>query len=115
MSWGHLGAPRVSQYPKDQLSPGQIEVPSNLPVLFYYLTMSIVYSDPDQPARFAAQKAADDSRALRIEEHFQPGRLAGQRILITGSNRGIGLSLATEAKACKYTPCSPNTPCIYYF
>ena len=77
--------------------------------------MSIVYSDPDQPARFAAQKAADDSRALRIEEHFQPGRLAGQRILITGSNRGIGLSLATEAKACKYTPYSPNTPCIYYF
>jgi hypothetical protein len=62
---------------------------------------SIVYSDPDQPARFAAQKAADDSRALRIEEHFQPGRLAGQRILITGSNRGIGLSLAKEAVACK--------------
>jgi hypothetical protein len=65
---------------------------------------SIVYSDPDQPARFAAQKAADDSRALRIEEHFQPGRLAGQRILITGSNRGIGLSLAKEAVACKLSP-----------
>ena len=62
--------------------------------------MASVFSDPDQPARFAAQQAADDSRALRIEEHFQPGRLAGQRILITGSNRGIGLSLATEAVAC---------------
>ena len=55
------------------------------------------FSDPDQPARFAAQKAADDSRALRIEEHYQPGRLAGQRILITGANRGIGWSLVKEA------------------
>lgn len=57
------------------------------------------FSDPDQPARFAAQKAADNSRALRIEEHFQPGRLAGVRILITGGNRGIGLSLVREAVA----------------
>lgn len=62
--------------------------------------MSSKFSNPDQPARFAAQKAADYSRALRIEEHFQPGRLAGQRILITGSNRGIGLSMVKEALAC---------------
>ena len=55
------------------------------------------YSDPDQPARFASQKAADDSRALRIEEHFVGSRLAGQRVLITGSNRGIGLALCKEA------------------
>ena len=52
---------------------------------------NLTFSDPDQPARFAAQKAADSSRALRIEEHFQPGRLAGVRILITGGNRGFFL------------------------
>ena len=59
------------------------------------------FSDPDQPARFAAQKAADDSRALRIEEHFVGSRLAGQRVLITGSNRGIGLAMV-----CLSIPCS---------
>ncbi len=58
------------------------------------------YSTPDQPARFAAQKAADNSRALRIEEHFQPGRLAGARVLVTGANRGLGLALVREAVAC---------------
>lgn len=64
---------------------------------FQKVTSMSAFSDPDQPARFAAQKAADDSRALRIEEHYQPGRLAGQRILITGANRGIGWSLVKEA------------------
>ena len=59
--------------------------------------MAASFSNPDQPARFAAQKAADDSRALRIEEHFVGSQLAGQRVLITGSNRGIGLALCIEA------------------
>ena len=62
-----------------------------------HVSMAASFSNPDQPARFAAQKAADDSRALRIEEHFVGSQLAGQRVLITGSNRGIGLALCIEA------------------
>ena len=58
------------------------------------------FSTPDQPARFAAQKACDNSRALRIQEHFQPGRLAGTRVLVTGANRGLGLAIVKEAVAC---------------
>eukprot|EP00937_MAST-01D_sp_MAST-1D-sp2_P005920 g5920.t1 len=55
---------------------------------------------PDQPARFAAQKAANDTRALAIEQHFEQALLAGKRVLVTGSNRGIGLAIVREAVAC---------------
>lgn len=58
------------------------------------------YSNPDQPARFAAQKAANDQRALRIEEVFDSSALSGQRVLVTGANRGLGLTLVQEAVAC---------------
>ena len=54
----------------------------------------------DQPARFAAQKAANDTRALAIEQHFEGSLLKGKRVVVTGSNRGIGLSIVREAVAC---------------
>lgn len=59
---------------------------------------SAVFSTPDQPARFAAQKAADCARALRIEEVFEPSKLANQRVLVTGTSRGLGLALVQQAK-----------------
>ena len=55
------------------------------------------YSLPDQPARFALQKAEKNTRALDIEQHFDGSLLKGKRVLITGANRGLGLALATEA------------------
>lgn len=62
------------------------------------LAMS-TYSTPDQPARFAAAKEADNQRFLNIESVYDPSPLANLRIGITGANRGIGLSLAKECKA----------------
>jgi len=56
-----------------------------------------VESMPDQPARFAAQKAANDTRALDIEQHYDGSFLKGKRVVITGGNRGLGLCLAKEA------------------
>merc|ERR1711998_146182 len=60
----------------------------------------VVYSDPDQPARFAAQKASKCTRALDIDSHFEPELIKGKRVLVTGSNRGIGLSVVKELIAC---------------
>jgi len=59
----------------------------------------MAYSDPDQPARFAAAKAADNKRFLDIESVYDPSPLSNLRVAITGANRGIGLSLAKEATA----------------
>jgi len=58
------------------------------------------YSDPNQPARFAAQKSANCSRALDIDSHFEPGLIKDKRVLVTGCNRGIGLALVKELVAC---------------
>lgn len=54
---------------------------------------NIVYSDPDQPARFAAQKKADNARALRIETIFDGSKLKDKVVLVTGTSRGLGLAL----------------------
>ena len=53
----------------------------------------------DQVARFAHQKATSDTRALNIEQHFNGLDLEGKYIVITGTNRGLGLALVKEAIA----------------
>ena len=57
------------------------------------------YSTADQVARFAHQKATSNTRALAIERHFNGSDLEGKYILITGTNRGLGLALVKEAIA----------------
>lgn len=57
------------------------------------------YSLADQPARFAKDKAANNIRVLDIDSVFEPARLQGKAVLVTGANRGLGLALAQEAAA----------------
>ena len=45
------------------------------------------FSTPDQPRRFAEQKARADPR-LKIDDLFQPALLKGKRVLVTGTTRG---------------------------
>jgi len=55
------------------------------------------YSLPDQPARFALDKRRNNSRVLDIDKHFDPSKLKGLNVVITGANRGLGLALAKAA------------------
>lgn len=55
-----------------------------------------VYSDPDQPARFAKAKKENNERYLDITKVYDPSFLKGKRVAITGANRGIGLAMAKE-------------------
>jgi len=59
-----------------------------------------VASDPNQPRRFAAQQAANCTRALDIDAHFEPALLKGKRVVVTGANRGLGLALVHELVKC---------------
>lgn len=52
-----------------------------------------------QPARFAKAKAENNKRMLDIDSVYEPSFLKGQRVLITGGNRGIGLCLVRECAA----------------
>jgi NAD(P)-dependent dehydrogenase (short-subunit alcohol dehydrogenase family) len=57
------------------------------------------FTIPDQPARFAKGKAENNTRMLTTE-FFDGGFLKGQRVLVTGGNRGVGLALVKELVAC---------------
>jgi NADPH:quinone reductase-like Zn-dependent oxidoreductase len=50
----------------------------------------------DQVARFARAQQEKNERYLNIESVYDPSFLQGQRVAVTGANRGIGLALATE-------------------
>jgi len=55
-----------------------------------------VYSLPDQVARFKRAKDEKNERYLDISTVFDGSYLAGKRVLLTGGNRGLGLSIAKE-------------------
>jgi hypothetical protein len=53
----------------------------------------------DQKARFAKAKASNNKRVLDIDAFYDGTKFKGKRVLVTGGNRGIGLSLAKQLKA----------------
>ena len=74
----------LSALPK---SDSRLIRPSFRPISSSSLSMSTEFSTPDQPARFAAAKAAGNKRFLEIESIYNPESLKGLRIGITGANR----------------------------
>lgn len=54
------------------------------------------FSMADQPARFERAKEEDNKRYLDITTVYDGSYLKGQRVAVTGANRGLGLALATE-------------------
>lgn len=68
------------------------------------------FSDPDQPQRHA--NSLRTGVYERFEKEYDASRMSGKKVLVTGSNRGIGLALCKElcdAKAEVYATCrSPS-------
>jgi len=58
-----------------------------------------VYSLADQVARFERAKKEGNSRFLDIKSVYDGAYLKGKRVLLTGSNRGLGLALAKQISA----------------
>jgi len=58
-----------------------------------------VYSDPDQPARFAEQKRVNNQRALNIDSVYEGKKFNDKVCLVTGSNRGLGKAICEELVA----------------
>lgn len=54
------------------------------------------YSTADQVARFAAQKRDGVAQVVNVDSVFNGSSFRGQRVLITGANRGLGLAIANE-------------------
>jgi NAD(P)-dependent dehydrogenase (short-subunit alcohol dehydrogenase family) len=61
-----------------------------------FSTLQSRFTNPDQPARFAADKAANNPRVMDLESMYDPASLKGKTCLVTGGNRGIGLAIAKE-------------------
>ena len=57
------------------------------------------YSKADQVARFNAAKVAGNGRYLDITTVYDGSYLKGKRVLVTGGNQGLGLSLVKELVA----------------
>lgn len=60
---------------------------------------STKFSTADQFARAAGWKATNCKRALDIDAFFDGSALRGKRVLVTGTNRGIGLALVKQLHA----------------
>ena len=56
------------------------------------------YSIADQQARFAAAKERKDERYLTIEKVYDGSYLEGQKVIVTGGNRGLGFEITKRAK-----------------
>ena len=70
-----------------------------------------VYSLADQVARFERAKKEGNSRFLDIKSVYDGAYLKGKRVLLTGSNRGLGLALAKQISAEGADPCGEQGRC----
>jgi len=67
-----------------------------LKFFFPTIKMQKQYSNPDQQERFAAQQASNDLRALDIDQFYKGSLLKDKVVLVTGSNRGLGLAITKQ-------------------
>merc|ERR1719161_984614 len=79
VSGGLLGAPQDGQYPQYRVR-----------------AQARTYSLADQTARYARAQAERNVRYLDISAVYDGSGLQGQRVLITGANRGLGLAIARQ-------------------
>jgi len=59
----------------------------------------VVFSDPDQPARFAQNVTDKIATVVDIDSVFRGECYKGKRVLVTGATRGLGLVLCKELVA----------------
>ena len=70
-----------------------------------------VYSLADQTARFERAKKEGNGRYLDIKSVYDGAYLKSKRVLLTGSNRGLGLALAKQISAEGADPCGERGRC----